>query len=293
MYYVIINPSAGKGRAKKAAEPVERVLSESGIEYRLVYTEEPKHGTLLAAQAVEEGCDRVIAVGGDGTLREIAQALLHTDCAMGIIPAGTGNDFSKSLGIPKDFVKAARIAVSEDIHTIDVMDSGNNICINIACVGLDANAVYYAGRFKRFLKGLPAYLAGFVVSFLRYKPIEMRITIDDGEARQVRQTMMVVANGIYYGGGFKPVPMADLQNGHIDLMFTQNLSRWRIMKLLPGYVKGKHVASDACYFEQCQRITIEVGEEHLLNIDGELIPFRKETFSIIPAALKVVAPLNE
>lgn len=293
MYYVIINPEAGKGRAMKAVQPVEQVLKDNGIEYTLMYTQRHGHAIELCQHAVSQGCDRVISIGGDGTLREVAQQLVHTDIPLATIPAGTGNDFAKTIKVPSDYKQAARIAISDDIYAIDVLKSSDGICINIACIGLDAQAVYNAAKFKRFLKGIAAYFAGLVVSFVTYKPVELTLSIDDGEEVQTKQTLFVVANGMYYGGGFKPAPMASLQNGYIDVLQTLPLPRRKIIPLLLKYASGKHVGSPEFSFSKCKKISISAPGGYVMNIDGEIYIIEEEEFTVMESALKIVAPLEK
>lgn len=293
MYHIIINPEAGKGRSVKAVAPMEAVLKEKGIDYKLSYTEYPGHAIELTKLAVEQGCSRVISIGGDGTLREIAQQLVHTDIPLATIPAGTGNDFAKTIKVPNDYDSAAGIAVSDDIHTIDVLKASQGVCINIACIGLDAYAVYHAAKYKRWLRGIAAYFAGFLTAFIKFKPVELAITMDDGEPVKGRHTLFVVANGMYYGGGFKPVPMASLQNGYIDMMQVVPLGRLKIIPLLAKYVKGTHVGSPVCSFHQCKKIRIESEQGCIMNIDGEIYTVHEEEFTVMHSALKIVAPLEE
>lgn len=289
MIVVIVNPEAGKGRAQRVLGLVCDVFDRQGASYEVWFTRRPGHATELARKAVEEGCERVISVGGDGTVREIAQGLVGTGCPLGIIPAGTGNDYGKTVGLSPDIETAAQDALAPHMRDVDVIDMNGAICINIASVGLDAEAVYNASKFKRVLRGLPAYLAGFLLGFIRYKPVRLRLRVDGGEEQDMQKTIFVIANGRYYGGGFQPVPEAEVDNGRIELMHAQPLKRLELLGLLGRFARGKHAGHPAVAFSSCQTLEIKLPKPTHLNVDGEIWDVEQMEFSLRRAALRLVA----
>lgn len=278
MDLVIVNPSAGHGRTKRVLEQIKPKLDAS-TEYDIWYTQYPFHATELAKQAAGMNrYERILSLGGDGTLREIAQGILYTDIGLGMIPAGTGNDFCKTLGIPMDIEQALEIALSGERRSIDTLMVDDKICLNIASAGFDARTVKNTFKFKRFVRGFLAYFFGVVQTFFSYRPIELNLELDDGTQLEKKAILICLANGKFYGGGFCPMPMADVTDGKMDIMVADYINRLSILRILPKFIRGKHVGDPRCAIFQCKSAQLRFSGEPCLNIDGEIL--EKNTCSV-------------
>ena len=151
MIYAICNPTAGNGRAKKIAGQVLAWLKERGIPCQLQYTQAPGHATTLAAEARKAQAETVLAIGGDGTATEVARGLLGGSSALGIIPAGTGNDFVKAIGIPKNPREALDYVLSHPPRKTDVGECNGRMFLNVIGAGFDVSVLEYAGRSYQIL----------------------------------------------------------------------------------------------------------------------------------------------
>jgi len=248
------------------------------------------HAPLLAKQAIQSGCTKLLAVGGDGTIGEVSQALMDTETVLGIIPAGTGNDYIKSLNISSNIEEAIQIALTGIRETVDVIRVNSRACLNIASIGIDASTAYYANRCKH-LRGQFAYIYGLALAFFKAKLPEFTFSIDGGSIQHAACTLAVFANGQYYGGGFRPVPIARHNDGILDVLMIDKLPRLKMLPLMVSYAKGKHVDWNICHFHRCQSIEIHSGCMPLIiNVDGEIMVERDIHIQLIPHSLSVSVP---
>jgi YegS/Rv2252/BmrU family lipid kinase len=294
MIHLLINPTAGKGRGEENGKIVERLLTQRQLPFEKHMTEDAGQTTRLAQEAVLDGCTLLLAIGGDGTAGEAAQALIGTDIVLGIIPSGTGNDYVKTIGIPKNNVEAALdIALGNSTQRVDVMMVNDHACLNIASIGLDACSGYYAAK-NKVLRGMAAYIYGLAFAYFVGKLPKFSYTIDDGETAHASCTLAAFANGQYYGGGFRPVPFADHTDGIMDVLLVDKLSRLRILPLLASYAKGKHVSWDICHFHRCRRFRlVSDADDVYLNIDGEVTVVKAIEIELIPQAVCIAVPKPE
>ena len=271
MRTVLVNPCSGNGYGKQAGEAVAACLREKGVPFELATTTHAGHATLLAQEAARKGHMQVLSVGGDGTAGEVAQGLYGTDTSLAIIPAGTGNDFAKTLALPGNLRQAVDVALAAYRHRADVLRVNDRICLNISSVGIDAMAAYHVQRFKRF-HGKTAYCAGLAIAFVRYAPLDVCVEIDGAPASQQRLTIAVFANGQYYGGGFRPVPTASPFDGKMDVLLVDGRPRRSLIPLLKMYSHGQHMGLPICHHVQCSHLRLTShGQAVPLNIDGEIL----------------------
>ena len=290
MIHLLVNPCAGRGKGAKIGALVEQTLSDSQIPFEKTVTAYAGHAPDIARQAVRSGCNLLLAVGGDGTMGEVAQALVDTDTVLGIIPAGTGNDYIKTLGITPTWRDALNIALHGEREDVDALRVNERICLNIASIGIDACTAFYANQRKR-LRGQLAYIAGVFQAFFMAKLPEFTYSIDDGPQSHTSCTLAVFANGQYYGGLFRPVPIARHNDGIMDVLFVDKLSRPRILPLIIGYAKGKHVEWDVCHFYRCHHIYLKTDKEPMiLNIDGEILTVDHLDVHLLPKCVRVAVP---
>ena len=241
MIGVIVNPIAGKGRTKELLPEIQAFLTQAALPYSIQITKCPGDGVACAKEALAQGCDRVLCIGGDGTAREIAEGLCGSACVLGIVPAGTGNDFARTFSLPVDPEDALKAAVFGPAKPIDVFVTDNGVYINICSIGLDSDAAYNAAKVKR-LAGKMCYLVGALFAVLRRKIYRYSLSLDDAEEIEQRNMLTAFCNGRYYGGGFYPVPGADPSDGWMDVLTVEpNGAFLHTLPLLANNKKGTHI----------------------------------------------------
>jgi len=176
---------------------------------------------------------------------------------------------------------------------VDAMAVNDRICLNIASIGIDACTAYYANR-HRFLRGQFGYIAGLFQAFFVAKLPAFAFSIDGGPTKHASCTLAAFANGQYYGGIFRPVPIARNNDGILDVLFVDKLSRLRMLPLIVGYAKGKHVDWDVCHFYRCQNIRIDAEKPPIvLNIDGEIMTVDSLDIRLLPHSVRIAVPKKE
>ena len=269
MLYIICNPTAGNGRAKKICQDTLAYLQNKNIEFEHVYTKRPGEATVLAQKAAERGFKTVLSVGGDGTAYEVACGLNGSTTALGIIPAGTGNDFIKTLGYPKDPVKALEFILAHSPKPTDTGLMNDRLFLNEIGTGFDALALNYASKMKKFCKGLLPYLLGVICALFRYTPLELTYQIDDLPAVTMKALVCGVANGRIIGGGIPIAPEASVEDGLFDVIIVRYIPHWRIFPYLPKLLAGKVLQFPETLFCRAKSVTFS-SPDMIVNIDGEL-----------------------
>jgi len=283
----ILNPVAGNGFALQTMEALSPEAARRGIDVQIHRTEAPGHGTVLAEQlSGMPGTELVVAVGGDGTCGEVAAGLAETGIPMGIIPAGTGNDFIKAVGIPKNPQEAFEFLLSHDPQAVDTGRVNDQFFLNVCGTGFDVTVLDYAEEEKKKHRGLTPYLLGLLKAISHYEPVE--ITLREGE-QEVNGKFLVcaIANGQYIGGGIPICPAANPTDGKLDLVLIQNIPRRSIPRYLPGLMMKKDLSFQITTHHQVEEVTL-IGQGLRINIDGEIKPMNRATFRIVPRSLMLI-----
>ena len=299
----IVNPIAGSGHAHGIVPRLEAWLREQGIEARLIETREPGHAERLAAAATDLGHDRVIAVGGDGTIQEVLNGLLASGVgadggppAMGLIPAGRGNDLARSVKLPIDPMVCLPIALGPTTHPFDVgratgQDGTHRYFGAAGGVGFDAAVAYAMAVHRRFwMRGEAGYFLGTLNELRRYHNSELRITlVGDGEDRVVSQRFLFVAfaNGPFYGGGMQICPNAETDDGWLDVCLVGDLSRLAALRELPGIYQAKHLKNPQVEIVHARTVRIEGDATTRVHLDGEPFGNVPVEISLLPGAVSV------
>jgi diacylglycerol kinase (ATP) len=268
-YVVIVNPCAGRGRAQKEIPIIHEVMKASGEAFEIWETTCAGHAVELAKKAAKLGADVVVAVGGDGTVFEVVNGIVHTDVILGIIPTGTGNDLARSLHIPKDITLAAQQILSGTPKKIDLGLANGKYFINVASIGIDAEIAAWTKQTKKFLTGSSAYVVSMIKNIITYKPIHMKFTID-GQCFEQETLLAAICNGRYYGGGVLIAPNAMLDDGLFEICIIERLTKWRTLLLFPTVFFGKHIKFKEVKIYKGHEITVEFAGENKLNLDGDL-----------------------
>ena len=286
MIQLIINPMAGNGRAKKVGEMAHAYLRNKDVNHELVYTEYAGHATELARSAAKDGMKTVIAVGGDGTVTETATGLMHTECALGILPSGTGNDFAKSLGIPHKWRHALEFLVSHPPRVIDIGISDERFFLNVCGTGFDVMVLDYALLAKKHVKGMLPYLYGVFRAIKNFTPFNMHIEIGEDIRLDGKFLICSIANGKFFGGGIPIAPQADVADGLFDIIVVDAMPRWKIPFYLPGLLTGRIMNFKISKHYRSKSVSL-YAKEMRLNMDGEILSIEKVNFVCKRNALRI------
>ena len=288
----ILNPVAGSGFSLKVMDGLEAVLREKNVEYRVFRTERPGHGTELAAKlTADPEVLAVASVGGDGTAGEVAAGLCETDKPMAIIPAGTGNDFIKSVGIPNDPQRALDVLLTCESQPTDTGTVNGEFFLNVCGTGFDVTVLDYAESEKEKHRGLTPYLLGLLKANFHYQSIQLKVTDETGTTED-RFLVCTVANGRYIGGGIPICPAADPSDGLLDLVLIRHVPRPKIPLYLPGLMMARDLSFRITTHRRVRSVTFE-GEKLRVNIDGEIRTMDGAEFRIKPGSLRLIRPSAE
>lgn len=284
MYTFIVNPAAGNGYALKTEQQLVGALKGMDIEYEFVHTSMPEEATQLAKNAAQKmGCEGVIAVGGDGTAFEVACGLMDTGIPLGIIPAGTGNDFIKTVNIPKKPLEALEHIIHGHAKPVDVGRLNDRMFLNVCGTGFDVQTLEYTLAAKKYVRGILPYLIGVVRAIFSYKPVHVSFTVD-GQTQERDVLLCSVANGQFIGGGIPVCPDARPDDGLMDMVIVETKPRWKIPFYLPGLLMGRIDQFQITTHKRCKEMTIE-SKGMKLNVDGEIFSLDRAEFEIMPGKL--------
>jgi len=297
---LIVNPVAANGAVGRNWPHIRDFLQAEGAEFDAVLTEEPGHATRLARQALDDGYRTIVAVGGDGTVNEVLNGLVvegtvDPEVALGIIPWGTGADFTRSLGIPRDYMEAGRKLLRVETRPVDLgritcLRDGREVeryFINAAGLGFDGEVAELANRFPKVLGGTITYLTCLFISLVTYRNKSVELSFD-GQHVRGRLNSAIVCNGRYLGGGMFMAPGAAFDDGIFDVVILGNLNKLEVVVNLPRLYKGTHLTHPKVSLCHARVVPLEAQERMFLQADGELVGEAPATFQIVPGALRVV-----
>ena len=285
---IIVNPISGIGRQKKIESLLKDNLNQDLFDYTVRYTEHIHHGTDLAREAVDQGFDCVVAVGGDGSVNDVAQGLKDSGVTMGIIPCGSGNGLARTLKIPLKPALAIRMLNQMNEIAIDsIVINDSWLCVNAAGVGFDA----YIARLMHAAKtrGFAAYTNLILREYASYKCNNYRLTIDD---RTIERSawFIAVANGRQYGYNLAVAPKAQLCDGLIDISIIDKIPLDHIPITAPMAFMNLLDHSQHVEMFRGKEIVIEGNVHKWVNIDGEGENLGKELhFVNHPQSVKIYA----
>ncbi|MFQ5794397.1 MAG: diacylglycerol/lipid kinase family protein [Candidatus Bipolaricaulia bacterium] len=294
--FLLVNPIAGKGRTRRLFPRIQRALSDRGIRFEYRWTTGPGEATELARDAVGGGFERIVAVGGDGTIHEVVNGILEREkekekereTALGVIPTGSGNDFVKSAGIPTDPFRALALVESGIVTRIDVGRIGNRYFANGLGIGLDG-AVAAQMRNMRLLRGEIAYLYATVRQVLTFKNFPIKIETPEW-SYQGRSLLLGLSNGRYHGGDFKLCPQAASDDGLLDLYVFEDLPVIQRLCQIPKVRVGEHMTLEVFHLHKTPKARISSPKPLIAHMDGEPMRLSGEAFEVeaVPEAIRVI-----
>jgi len=269
-YLFIVNPVAGKNRGEKMIDHIKEICLQRQVSFDLVVTEDIGGGTVAMEQTIHLPYRTYVAVGGDGTVNEVMNGLQGTDKHLGIIPCGTGNDFARSLKLPKDPVEALGQLLDGGVVEIDLGQVNDHFFINIASIGLDAEIAEYTNRIKKWLKGTYAYIVALINVLVSYCPMTVQLATGD-EVKEYRVMLLALCNGNYYGGGMEIAPGAKVDDGLLDICLIKAMSKLKLLLVFPTVFKGTHTAFREVEIFRRREMTISSDTPFKINVDGEIV----------------------
>jgi diacylglycerol kinase (ATP) len=287
----IINPKSGKPRRNAGIPALLRdYVGRKALDADIVSTEGPGHATELAREAVAAGCSRVVAVGGDGTVNEVAQALVHSRTALALVPCGSGNGLALHIGLPKSVPEALELAAGPDGRVAE-LDTGtvNGLpFVNAMGMGLDADVSFRFNRLAR--RGLVAYARTALAAFFKMRP--QRCQIADGAHRETVEALLIaVANSDQYGNNAKIAPHARVDDGLLDLVVVGPTGPLGAALLGARLFLGSIDRSPAVRRLKGARFVIERPSEGIIHTDGETHMAGATLIVVIqPRSLRLVVP---
>jgi YegS/Rv2252/BmrU family lipid kinase len=285
---LIVNPSAGGGRAGRALGEAQTALDKLGLEHRVQPTRSLDHARELALAARAAG-EVAVAVGGDGLIGAVADALKYSDGVLGVIPGGRGNDFARALGIPLAAGAACEVLATGVVRALDLGQVGSRTFIGIASCGFDSVANRIANE-TRLVRGNLVYAYGALRALVGWRPATFTVKLDGGEVRTVTGYTIAAANSKSYGGGMLLAPDASLEDGLLDVVIIGHTPKLRVLALLPTVFKGEHIHHAGVEILRGAAVEIAASRPFAMYADGDPIADLPVTVLALPGAIRTICP---
>ncbi|MDY6062251.1 MAG: diacylglycerol kinase family lipid kinase [Erysipelotrichaceae bacterium] len=293
----VVNITSGQGKSVKEINTIHRVMQQANLEYEIIKTEYPGHASAITKTFSKEDDVCIVSVGGDGTIFEVVNGL-NEDVPMAILPTGSGNDFFRMIGDQNHPTEELLNDLLDSYETrIDLCharrDNKDYKFINCTSLGFDADINADAVKIIKntTIHKNNAYNIGIIKNLLFRKNKEYLIEID-GQKTTINTMLITIMNGKYYGNGFNPTPMADCQDGYLDICHIDYLSIPKILKFIPLYKNGRHLKLKAIHFKKCKHFKLISKNKSSLESDGENYECFKLEIEVLEKALRLRVPKN-
>lgn len=286
---VIYNPAAGRGRARRNVREVEEYLRSRGARADCEPSTGPDDLVRIAAESSRAGYDRVVVCGGDGTVNLAIREFDLERGTLGLIPTGSGDDFAKVVGIPRNIRRACDVVIDGKVREVDVALANGLRYLGVAGLGFDSEVADFANRNVRFLRGSAVYLYAIFRVLPRFTPRPVRIKTEEG-TRDVNIMFAAIGNTRQYGGGIRITPDAVIDDGLLDLCIVHETTRAELLKTLPKAYTGAHCKS--AFVEMGRGRAFEFSSENAMAVyaDGEPLTRTPVVFGVAERRLRVVVP---
>jgi YegS/Rv2252/BmrU family lipid kinase len=305
---VICNPISGAGRGQSRLAAVRRALDNAGVNYTFDVTKARGDAVRLARSAVHAGCSVVVAIGGDGTLFEVVNGVMNpaefgtsmpgdNQVAVGLVQAGRGSDFGRSVGVPSDVQAACARLLDGRTEQIDLGyvtflgfdgNERSRYFANAAGLGFDAEVTLRANAGPRIMGGTIPYLSSLIRTLGTYRNKQISVSLDGADPWRARANSIVIANGQYFGGGMKIAPEASLSDGILDVTLLGDLGKIELVRNVPRVYDGSHVTHPKVKTFIARTIEVTSPDRVLLQADGEVLGTAPATFQIAPHVLRMI-----
>lgn len=283
MINIIANIRSGRGLGLKSLKKVTSYCADNSIDYTLYVTNYKGHATDIARDVTKNG-GTVVAMGGDGTFHDVLNGISDLqNTTVGFIPAGRGNDFTRAAGFSLNPIKALKDILAGNTKRIDFIQVGDKRCINVAGTGLDIKVLELANQ-----KAGLSYLNSLIYWINHIIPCHAVVTCDDQKPLDVNCIMAGVCNGIAFGGNIRLSPVSKIDDGYLDVIIIQMPEDGNVMKLLPKFVKGKHMDMPITTHIRCKKV--KIVSDVAVELDGEIYENLAFDCSIAEKALNIFVP---
>lgn len=287
----IINPNSGTKQKTRVPELIKKLLDETNIEHKIVFTSEPKEATTISEKN-KEAFDMIVAVGGDGTINEVARPLINSETTLGIIPMGSGNGLARHLGMPLNIKKAIALLNQPRVSSIDTIKMNDLAFLNVAGIGFDAHIASAFAKSKK--RGFITYAKLTLGELNRFKYAGCKLVIDGVEQIENKPFIVSVANSTQYGNNAHIAPAANISDGLMDICVLQKVPFWYYpilgIRLFTGTLNRSKYYS--CRQGKKVKITfLSKKAEQPIHLDGDPFTAEKEIkLTINPLSLKIALP---
>ena len=302
----LINPQSADGRTARRWPVLADALRQAIGPYDEAFTRQPLEATTLVRQALTSGYRRLVVVGGDGTLNEVVNgliddgAVIDPEVVIALIPQGTGGDFRRAVGIPRDPAASIEVIRRGRVRRIDIgraMYIGpggepvTRYFVNVASFGMSgavAKAVNEA-RWTKHLGGTVSFYLTTAITMLGHRNSDVVLTVDGRDGDRSRVNTVAICNGTAFGGGMKVAPMADAGDGALDVIVLGDFGLWDFLIHGARLYQGRHLELDQVTAHRGRHIEATSGAALPLEVDGEAVGTLPATFEAVPAAVNVIA----
>lgn len=290
--WLVVNPRAGGGRGARVLSALLPHLRTEGIEPMVHVCADGNEPAAVTRQAVDDGAEMIVAIGGDGHAAAVANVLVGSAVTLAVVPAGSANDYARALGVRKrDMRTLARLIARREARPVDVMraETAGQVrhVLTVGGSGFDAQVAGRAMSIGR-LRGSPRYLAAMLAELPHYASADFSIDLD-GQQQDVAAMLVAVAKGSTYGGGMRVAPAAHLQSGSLEVCVVEKLSRLQFMGAFPRVFVGRHTSHPRVQMLRGEEVRLSADRALSVIGDGERLGALPATFRVLPAALSVIA----
>jgi YegS/Rv2252/BmrU family lipid kinase len=294
----LVNPAAENGAAGRLWPELAQRAATLGLRGDALHSERPGQLAELARRSAHDGARLLVAVGGDGTVNEIANGIAGVDVELAVIPRGTGWDFARTYGIPRRLEQAVEVALHGRTREVDLGRARyrawdgvgrESLFANIASAGMSGAIAKRANETSKALGGKASYLWATLAVFARWRNGDVRVRVDDQE-HSGRMHDVVVANGRYFGGGMKICPEAEPDDGRFDVLLIGDLTKRDLLLTLPKTYRGTHLPHPKATLLQGASVEVEAPEPLPVELDGEQPGTTPARFEVMPRALRLKTP---
>lgn len=279
MYFFIVNRRSGNGKGMKVWKCIQPILQKKQIHYHVDFSANPVHASDLLRKYMKENnkVEALVVVGGDGTVQSVANEMSTCSIPLGIIPAGSGNDFARGLHIPLNPIKALECLLTGTIKKIDIARIDNKCCVTVVGIGMDGkvaqsvNHSWYKKWFNFLKLGRLSYVFSFVHVLLQYKPINVYMKVDGVEKFFSDVWLIAVANFPNYAGGMMICPGAYYSDGVFHICIVHGISRWKLIQIFPNVFRGNHIHYPEIITLQGKKVEVFADSPMVAHGDGEVI----------------------
>ncbi|HEX3011769.1 MAG TPA: diacylglycerol kinase family protein [Syntrophomonadaceae bacterium] len=300
----IINPISGHKRGGQRWNLIDQALQEADFQYDITFTKYTLHAAEITQEALQQGYNRIVAVGGDGTLNEVVNgffapdgSMINPDAVLLLIPVGTGSDFARMFNIDSSPQCVQKLMSLTEGQTCDIVKASfcgwaggktSRYYINIADVGIGSETCARVNRNSKVLGGFWSFLLAALYTIITYKNRLVTVVVDGREKYSGPCCLVAVGNGCFFGGGMKIAPQALVNDGLLDIILVKNFGKMELFANMARVYKGNHLTHPKVEFHRGTRVKIISQDKAYLELEGEPVGYGQVDFEILPSRIKII-----